>query len=232
MAIPDPALQLDIANDALVGIGEKVLTSLPLPDGSQFTAQGALILQRYERAANWCLSRHKWEFAKVQAQLAQSTTKPVFDWAFAYPLPTDPLYLRLVRMGFNIDSLGPVTDTPATEVTFPRQDPRVRFAMGVLCIGGTDRKVLLTDFDEVFIEYIGRVSETVWPPYFAEIVVQKLKIELTLALTDKESRAARYRDEFEGFQGRPGMLTRAIMIDSANAPNQGVVDDAGFISGR
>ncbi len=75
---------VSICNSALVALGEDLITAL-----TDNTKRAILCNLRYDPVRRAALRSHPWNFAKAQANLAASTTDPLFDYDWAYPLPAD-----------------------------------------------------------------------------------------------------------------------------------------------
>jgi len=217
------AKALDYTNQALQDIGEAPITAWN--DGS---LNADMANRRYEQVVRDLLSRHRWEFATVQATLARVTSvTPTIDWSYAFALPTDPAYIRMVRMARDADSLQ------GTQTIFwPGSFRRLEYAIRASDDGNS--LYLLTHWTTCYVEYIGRVNEQLFSPAFEECIVLTLAARFAEAITDKPDLASRMMLELMGEPraGRPGKLMLAKLEDSRNSPNPGFVDDAGLISGR
>jgi len=86
MAVTD----VDICNLALARLGGKAITTI-----GESTVNGELCDRFYQNTYDKTLRSQKWRCAIKRAELGQSTT-PLFEWDFAYPLPSD--CLRVIRM--------------------------------------------------------------------------------------------------------------------------------------
>jgi hypothetical protein len=210
------AKAIEFCNLALTGFGEKTIASF-----TERTTRANVCALQYERVVSGLLSEHRWEFATIQAQLSQvADVTPLIDWTYAYDLPTDPVYIRLVRMARSADSLA-----------WPRYG-NVPFAIRTASDGQSQR--MYTSYAEVYVEYVGRVDEIVFPPHFVNALVVALKMELGQALTDKTDVVTEARIQLRGNRpaGVTGLLQIAKTIDSKNSPNAGIRQDAGLITGR
>ncbi len=86
MAVGDS--DTSICNAALVALGE-----LPIIAMTDNTKRATLCNLRYHPVRRRVLRSHPWRCAKARAELAASSTSPLFDWSYAYPKPGD--FLRM-----------------------------------------------------------------------------------------------------------------------------------------
>lgn len=82
MAQGDSAVS--VANIALIDLGEAPITAL-----TESNKRATLVNARIDDIRRFVLRTHPWNCAKKQAQLAASTTLPLFRWDNKYPLPDD-----------------------------------------------------------------------------------------------------------------------------------------------
>lgn len=91
--------EVDICNLALQRLGAKSITSL-----SDDSTNARECNRVYAHARDSELRAHPWSFARTRVQLAASSTAPTFEYARAYPLPSD--YIRIIpnngRLGQNV----------------------------------------------------------------------------------------------------------------------------------
>jgi hypothetical protein len=81
----------DIINAALSQLGEASITAL-----TDNTRQARLAERTYDNIRQAMLRDHPWNFAMKRLSIAASSVAPVWEYAFAYPLPSD--CLRLVEI--------------------------------------------------------------------------------------------------------------------------------------
>jgi len=211
------ALQEQFATEALLEIGERAINSFT--DGS---TRANVVNARYERTVRWMLSQHTWEFATVQAELSKhAVDTPLIDWSFEYELPAEPSFVHLVRVARTADTL-----TTTTEIVHPRSPERVDYAV-------RGRRIY-SNYDDMFIEYVARVDEGLFPDHFIEALVIALAERLAMPLTDNEELQESMHKKLHGVHatGQIGELSRAKLRDSKGSPNSAVVDDAGLINRR
>jgi len=90
-AIPFHPTETSIANAALALLGERRIDSLS--DGSVLAN---MIAERFGDLRDSLLRMLPWNFATVRASLAASSTRPDWEFAWAYPLPGD--FVRLLEV--------------------------------------------------------------------------------------------------------------------------------------
>lgn len=68
--------------------------------------------------------------------------------------------------------------------------------------------------DKLILDYVARVDESMWPPYFVTMVIHKLAALFAMPVTDSESSAAKWEQMYE-------MKKRsARAVDSKATPNR------------
>ena len=141
---------VDIASNALHEIGEKSITSFD--DDSD---RARLVKRFYDMTRDATLRAHPWNFAVTRRALAQESAAPIFEYDFAYALPTDPYCLRVLRTHW----------TPG----YPWK---------------IEGRLLLTDKDSVSILYVARITDpekfdTLFTEAFTTRLASKLSIPVT-----------------------------------------------------
>jgi hypothetical protein len=107
------------------------------------------------------LRAHPWNFAIQRQQLAKLTSVPVFGYAYEYLLPGDSLRVLEVSDGVNI-----------------RTDFKI------------ENRKLLTDYDGVFIKYIGTITDpTQYTSQFIYVLSSRIAAELAYAITNNKATA-------------------------------------------
>lgn len=166
------ASKIDIVNQALVLLGESVISDLSLPVGETVETV-------YNTTRDSLLTSHRWRFAVKKVALSEAAGSPVNEWANHFTLPSD--FLLLIS-------------------TYP---------ISTYEIYGSK---LLTNNDEVEIDYIYDPGEKLYPAYFVKAFATQLASDIALPITNdktlhelfaqkalNELAAARFKDS----QGRP-----------------------------
>jgi hypothetical protein len=87
------ASKVSISNMALVRIGVNSITSL-----TEDSEQARLCNLVFNQSLDYLLQLYPWNFALVRTSLAQSSSNPIYDYAYQYQLPTDPFCLQVVSV--------------------------------------------------------------------------------------------------------------------------------------
>jgi hypothetical protein len=146
---------VDVANLALLKVGDRVIVSF-----DEATTAARILTLLYPRMLDAVLRAHRWRFAVRQVALAQLADPPVWRYAHAYALPTDPYCLKVIRVSVEEDRL-------AWEI---------------------QGRTLVTDASLVNIEYIARLEDPMaWDALFLEAFTERLAAELVIPLTDTPS---------------------------------------------
>lgn len=154
------ASQIEIINRALVLLGADRISSLT--DG---TTESESASQIYPGVVEDLISRYRWRFAHVQAQLPRLAAEPDARWSAAYQLPSDLKVLETIT----------VNDEP---IEYDRLEDKVA------CNA--------QETDEVFAEYVIQNDETKWPGYFVSLVVFELASLLATPVGDREDLSDRF----------------------------------------
>jgi hypothetical protein len=157
------ALDLTFINAALSRTGNDPVTQLN--DG---TAGGNIAGLNYDLIVKTALTGYPWKWATKTAILASVTGTPDPPWLYAYQLPTDVKFLRVVTVyGYPID--------------YEQQLNKV-----------------LCNFDtsvDVIAKYTWSVPEAYWPADFAEAITQHLEVLFLRGVGERyEEAEARAKD--------------------------------------
>lgn len=149
------------------------------------------------------MSLHPWRFCRKKRQLARLVDAPVSEWTYAFQLPSD-------RMG-NPDTVFASEAVGAAEQT------------SFEIIGAH----LLTEEEEIWVDYAYRADEDVFPPYFQALVVAALAADLAFPLTDQQNTADHWERKAFGTDGTGGRFAQARRADSRSAPPAHILGDGG-----
>lgn len=162
-------------------------------------AASARDIYDYERDS--LLRSHPWNFATARYKLNRLADTPVFEFEYAYSLPSD--FLRMVA----------VYDNDAGDGT-------VRYKMESLQASGGDwHRVLLCDAEDVYVRYVRKVTDTsLFDPLFADCLVLKLASIFATDLTNSntlmqlfEQKLRDVRSEARSTDGIEDMMDRRPM---------------------
>jgi hypothetical protein len=84
--------KISIINNALLLVGAETINSL---DDTSREARVASAI--YEVEKNTLLASYPWSFSLGQVALTRLVETPLFDYEYAYQLPTDPKRIRVIR---------------------------------------------------------------------------------------------------------------------------------------
>jgi len=91
--------KVDVANRALRMVGATRITSF-----TQGTPSANAVNDIYDEVLKELLASAEWKFAKKRSNLARSSTTPVYEYDYAYALPSD--WLRTVDVHNNDNGIG------------------------------------------------------------------------------------------------------------------------------
>lgn len=124
------------------------------------TAEAAVAAALYPTLRDGLLSAHHWNFALGQKKLARLAATPVADYDYAYQLPSD--MVTILSLGTNERGRG---------LEYRRAEGRLH-----------------TDAEEVWLTYIFRAAESLFPPYFSLALIARLAAEFAIPLTESTTR--------------------------------------------
>jgi hypothetical protein len=188
---------VEICQKALALLGSEQIQSL---EEENDRAQICNLI--YPELKQSALSETHWNFATEKAQLAQLSGEPVSEYDYEYNLPSDMVS-------------GPHKVLTDNDAQSPIQSWEI--------VGGN----LMTDYDEIYIDYTADVDETRMPPYFVRFLYTALAAELAKSITDQTTTAQFYKQKAYGTASdneSGGLLGKAKLIDSSTQATQ-VIDD-------
>jgi len=143
----------------------------------------------YQHTYDSVLSSYPWNCSTQRVKLAQLTSIPAFGYSYQYQLPSDPYCLRVFE-------------------TYPKNaEYRIE-----------DRK-LLTDEDEIYIRYSGRIDEAGLDSWVADVIIAKLALQFVNRISQDIQMKNILNQEY--------MITfqHARMIDGANSKGDETGED-------
>jgi len=195
-----PADNLEIANRALVLLGEEKIASLAGTDDTSIIANGL-----YEPLIVSLFGKFKWRFARTRVALVAGSA-PINQWSGSFDLPV----LNTDRVGaplafYSTDSLNaaPTTD-------YELIGARVE-----------------TNHTALWCLYTKRQDETLWPETFARFAAHAFAAEIAEPITQQKTLTDRFKllafgTESDHFRG--GMFREAMQEDRASDPDQSLLD--------
>ena len=118
--------KVDVANRALRMVGATRITSF-----TQGTPSANAVNDIYDEILKELLASAKWKFAKKRSNLARSSTTPVYEFDYAYAMPSD--WLRTIDVHDNDNGTG----------NFEYREGQVG-----------SQNVLETDSEQVYLTYV------------------------------------------------------------------------------
>ncbi len=132
----------------------------PIVSFNENTAEAEVALQLYLSVRNALLSAYPWRFATAQVKLSRLADNPTADYAYAYQLPVD--FLRALSAGVHNKGRG------------------LNYR---IC-----ENTLQCNVNDVVLTYIYNPGEQNFPPFFDQLLIDKLASEFCLPLTESTSR--------------------------------------------
>jgi hypothetical protein len=196
---------LSICSDALLMLGAKPISSF-----DEGTDEASVANRLYPDIKDQALLMYPWSFSYKKTSIARLITTPINEYRYEYQLPGDRL-----------TSPRAIYDTSATNIP-PRKEYRI--------IGDK----LLTDYEQVYIDYQYSVPEFEMPSYFVQLLKYMMTWHLALPITDQTDKSQYWQSVATGSpaeNGRGGYLRQAMNIDGAGNPTN-AINDFSLISVR
>tara|TARA_B100000809_G_C14866633_1_gene433942 strand:+ start:24 stop:653 length:630 start_codon:yes stop_codon:yes gene_type:complete len=187
--------QVSICNKALMFLGAEAITSFT--DGS--VAADACASMYTEIVAS-TLGMYPWSFTIAKTQLARDTATPANEWTYQYILPSDTLLgvPRAVRVS-KASGVSPYKQWEINQ-------------------GAAGLPVLMTNAEEIHIDYQKIVNEGAMPSYFVQLIAYQLAWHMAEVITDQTTKSEYWRSIALGSPGegqRGGYFRQAVNIDAA-----------------
>jgi hypothetical protein len=189
---------LTICSDALIMLGAKPISSF-----NEGTDEASISDRLYEDIKDQAILMYPWSFSFKKTSIARLITTPTNEYKYEYQLPGDRL-----------TSPRAIYDTNSTRIQ-PRKEYRI--------IG--DR--LLTDYEQVYIDYQYSVAEFEMPSYFVQLLKYMMAWHLALPITDQTDKSQYWQSVAIGApseNGRGGYLRQAMNIDGQGNPTNAIND--------
>ena len=146
------ASKIDLISNALILIGDTPINSLTGGSRRETVANNL-----YDNIVQNELTKHRWGFARKQAQISRLTDPPVDTtrWKTVYQLPTDLLFLITVSPDSNYQVYGD--------------------------------KVYSNSNQALYADYIANTPEDEWPVYFAKMIEYALAMDFAASIRDSSA---------------------------------------------
>jgi len=196
---------LSICSDALLMLGANAISSF-----NEGTDSANISDRLYSDIRDQALLIYPWSFSFKKIKLSRLVTTPTTEYRYEYQLPGD--------------RLGPPRQvfTSASPGQRPSKEYRIF------------QDKLLTDYEEVWIDYQYSVQEFEMPVYFVQLMKYMMAWHLAYPITDQDSKAQYWQSVAVGApseNGRGGYMRTAIQMDGQGQPNN-YIDDYALIAVR
>lgn len=185
---------IEICSNALVRLGAQPIQSFD--EGTNIATACETI---YNMKKKYALNAYPWRFSMKFAQLSRLTAAPAAAWDYQFTLPSDRIQDGPACV-WTSDDTG---DIPFRDYTL---------------IGNK----LLCNEKEIWVQYQYDVDEANFPPYFTELLVNIMAVELCFLVTDNNSLRQELKLETYGTpseQGQGGLVAISRAIDSRDTPS-------------
>jgi hypothetical protein len=196
---------ISICSDALIMLGAKAISSFN--DG---TDEANTCDRLYPDVRDALLTQYPWSFSLKKAKLARLITNPTTAWRYEYQMPGDRLSnVRSVRT-------SPSPNAPIQKDWEIQGDK------------------LLTNLNEVYIDYQYQTPEFAMPPYFVQLLKYHMAWHLAMPITEQMDRAQYWQGVAVGGEtanGRGGYFRTAANIDGQGQAMQ-IIEDYTLVAVR
>lgn len=196
---------ISICSDALIMLGAKAISSFN--DG---TDESSTCDRLYPDVRDSMLVQYPWSFTLKKVKLARLVTVPNSVWRYEYQLPGDRL--GNPRAVYNRGNPG----SPVQKDWEIQGDK------------------LLTNLDEVFIDYQYQTPEFAMPQYFVQLLKYMMAWHLAMPITEQMDKAGYWQGIAVGGaneNGRGGYFRTAANIDGQSQPTR-IIEDYSLIAVR
>lgn len=191
---------VSICSDALILLGAKPISSFN--DG---TDESNTCDRLYPDVRDMTLMLYPWSFAYKKVQLARLVTTPTNEWQYEYQMPGDRL--GNPRAVFKSSALN---DPPLKDWEIIADK-------------------LMTNEEEVFIDYPFQTPEFAMPKYFVQLLKYQMAWHLAYPVTEQTDKTQYWQSVALGSpaeNGRGGYFRQAMSMDAQGQPTRIIEDYA------
>lgn len=209
--------KLDIWNLAVTRLGHE-----PVSEEGENTKVGRLCRLHYPVMLDVVLRAHPWNFAVRRATLAADATAPNHEFLYAFPLPTDPWCLKVIRTSFEANGF-----TSAAVYGYPGIHGYGPGAVEYRIENHNGVRALLCNESSLSIEYVARMTDvSLYDALFVDALAARLAAELAISLTDNQSAAKTMIDLYTM------KIVEARLVDAQEGSPRDVVNTDGWLMAR
>lgn len=190
---------VQICSNALIRLGASPIQSFT--EGTDIATTCDTI---YSMKKEFMLASYPWRFTKKFIQLSRLVTAPTAQWTYQFTLPADRITAGL-----------PAVYSTGGTYAIPVQDYTI--------IGN----VLMTHQPEAWVEYQAMVDESLWAPYFVELMTYIMMDELCFNVSDNANLKQIIQQTAYGTPsagGVGGLYGKAMNLDSRDNPTTMILD--------
>ena len=170
---------VSMVNSSLNLLGASNIASL-----TEDTKNARLCNQRYESIRDRVFRSHNWNCLIRRVELAQDSTAPIVEFAYAYTLPANCLRVLAIHNG--------TTDSIKTNLEYK-----------------VEGRKILTGESTVYLIYIAIDTDpNIYDTYLREAIIHQLAADLCYAITNNSTLATKYLNKADE------ILREARFIDS------------------
>lgn len=196
------ASQVEIANRALIKVGEATITAL-----SDNLKSARTISAIWDTVRDAELRARNWNFSITRASLAALVTTPAFRYSYEFQLPS--LCLKVIQVGEYY---------PGPSMSDYRNAPEAEYQI--------EGRKILTDYPApLYIRYVASITDTgQWDAAFTEAFACKLAMEICEPLTQSNTKRQLAAEEYRE------AISMAIRSDAVENPPEAIPDSAWLLS--
>lgn len=149
----------------IVNVGLRRIGATPIVSLTDGSASANAANDVYTEIRDDMLRQHPWNFATFRVKLAQSSTAPVFEFDFAYPLPSD--WLRTISVHNN--------DAGHSTVIYKMENV-------------ANVRSIVASSDQLWLRYVAQITDpNLMPPDFRTALSNSIGRDLAVPLSSSNT---------------------------------------------